>query len=91
LSPIRRPARHRGIEKLSQSSPAHAEEICRRVAGKAQEKVRTRSRTAKIVGVRQCRHCKRRVITHEAIGAWRILWETIVVPKRWRGKMVNVP
>ena len=32
----------------------------------------TRRRTNKIVRVRQCRHCQRRVITHEAIGAWRI-------------------
>jgi len=32
----------------------------------------TRYRPKKIVRVRKCRHCGRRVITHEAIGAWRI-------------------
>lgn len=32
----------------------------------------TRYRPKKIVRVRQCRHCGRRVITYEAIGVWRI-------------------
>ena len=32
----------------------------------------TRYRPKKIVRVRKCRHCRRRVITYEAIGAWRI-------------------
>jgi hypothetical protein len=32
----------------------------------------TRYRPKKIVRVRKCRHCGRRVITHEAIGASRI-------------------
>lgn len=32
----------------------------------------TRHRTKKIVRVRQCRHCGRRVITYEAIGAWAV-------------------
>ena len=32
----------------------------------------TRQRVRRIVRVRQCRHCGRRIITYESIGAWRI-------------------
>ena len=32
----------------------------------------TRYRPKKIVRVRECRHCQRRVITYEAVGAWRV-------------------
>ena len=32
----------------------------------------TRQRMKKIVRVRQCRHCLRRVIAQESISAWRI-------------------
>jgi len=32
----------------------------------------TRQRAKRIVRVRKCRHCKRRIITSESISAWRI-------------------
>jgi hypothetical protein len=45
---------------------------CPRCACRHLRVLYTRQRAGRIVRVRECRHCKRRVITYESISAWRI-------------------